>query len=144
MFLGEFRHSLDPKGRLVLPSEIRSSVEEGAVLTKSLVDRYLVGFTASDFADLARRVAEETAKDPQIGLAERRWFASARQVTPDKAGRILIPPTLREHAGLENDVVIAGVNERFEIWDAAEYDAAQARAEPLMSEMAKKIPQLRF
>ena len=144
MFTGEYRHSLDPKSRLVLPSEIRAMVEEGAVVTKSMVGRYLVGFPRAGFDQLAGQLAETVAKDPQRRVVERRWFAAARPVTPDRAGRILIPQTLREHAGLETEAVIVGVNDHFEIWDAARYDAEDARADALIPELIQHAPELTY
>jgi transcriptional regulator MraZ len=144
LFVGEFRHSLDAKGRLVLPAQVRSMVEEGAVLTRSNRERYLLGFTARDFDDLGRRLAEHTAKDPQRRMVERFWFASARQVELDRSGRILIPQALREYAGLETDVVVAGVNECFEIWDQDRYDAEQARVAAAIPDIITDVPELGF
>jgi transcriptional regulator MraZ len=144
VFLGEFRHSLDAKGRLVLPAQVRSLLEEGAVLTRSNRGSYLLGFTQDDFADLARRLAEHTAKDPQRRLVERAWFSAAREVEMDRAGRILIPQNLRDFAGLDSDVVVAGVNECFELWDAGRYDAEQAKVGAVISEIVKDVPELGF
>lgn len=144
MFLGEFRHSLDAKGRLVLPAQVRSLLEEGAVLTRSNRGNYLLGFTRTDFGDLARRLAEHTSKDPQRRLVERAWFSAARELELDRAGRILIPQNLRDHAGLEADVVVVGVNECFEIWDAARYDAEQSKAAAVIPEIVRDVPELGF
>ena len=144
MFSGEFHHSLDAKGRLVLPAEIRSLTEEGAWITKSMVGPYLIGFTAADWLDLAARMKEQSAKDPERRAVERRFFASALQATPDRAGRILIPQGLREHARLENDVLIAGVNEVFEIWNPALYEASERRTDVLIPQMLPKLPELNY
>ena len=144
MFLGEFRHTVDPKGRLVLPAEIRSQLEEGAVLTKSNVGRYLVGFRQADWDARARSLAEQTAKQPELRLVEGRTFSAARRVPVDRAGRILIPPTLRDDAGLESEVVIAGANDHFRIWRPEVYAAAAAQLDALMPELIKKVPELNF
>ena len=144
MFLGEFRHSLDAKGRLVLPADMRAQLEEGAVITRSNVGRYLVGFAHADFEALARRLAEQTAKDPQLRLVEGQTFAKARAVPLDRAGRILIPENLREWAGLESDVVVAGANDHFRLWDADEYEGAAARADALIPELIGQVRDLTF
>ena len=144
MFKGEFRHSLDQKGRLVLPAQVRGMVEEGAVLTKSNRGNYLVGFTRDDFGRLAARLAEHTSKDPRRRLVERAFFSSARDVEIDRAGRIVIPQNLRDHAGLEGDVVVVGVNECFEIWDGGRFEAEQAKVSAALPDIIQDVPELGF
>jgi MraZ protein len=128
---------------------MRSMLEEGAVVTKSNVGRYLVGFPRAGFDQLAARLAETLARDPASvtmhrRVVERRWFAASRQVMLDRAGRILIPQTLRDHALLESEVVIAGVNDHFQIWDASLYDAEDVRAEALIPELIQHVPELTY
>ena len=144
MFLGEFRHSLDPKGRLVLPAEMRSELEEGAVVTRSNVGKYLVGFARADFEALARRLAEQTAKDPGLRMVEGQTFAKARSVPLDRAGRIVIPENLRQWAGLSSEVVVAGANDHFRLWDAGEYDTSAARVDALIPELIGHVKELNF
>lgn len=144
MFLGEFRHSLDAKGRLVLPSEMRSELEEGAVITKSNRGMYLVGFPRAGFEALATRISEEASADDDLRLVSDRFFAVARTVTLDRAGRILIPENLRAYAALESDAVITGSVDHFNVWDAAHYDDEALRADSVIPELSRRVRGLNF
>jgi MraZ protein len=117
MFLGEYQHSLDAKGRVILPARFREQLEGGAFVTK-LLDGCLAVWTPEEF----RKVAEDMQEKARRGQAERNvvrsFAAGAAEVVPDRQGRIAIPATLRSFAGLERDVVVAGVFTRIEIWDS--------------------------
>jgi MraZ protein len=117
MFLGTHEHSLDVKGRVILPAKFRDQLTDGAYITKVL-DGCLAIYTAEEF----QKVAQEMQENAKRGATERnvvRSFAGgAAEVEPDKQGRVTIPPALRAFAGLEREVVVAGVFSRIEIWDA--------------------------
>jgi len=116
MFLGEYQHSLDVKGRLILPAKFRDQVADGAYVVKGR-DGCLFVYTPEEFESVAE-AAREGAKSSERKLqAARSFFAGAAEVVPDKQGRIPIPQTLREYAGLQRDVTLAGVFSRIEIWD---------------------------
>jgi MraZ protein len=116
MFLGEHQHSLDAKGRVILPAKYRDQLENGAFVTKGR-GRCLCVYPAEEFEEVAKQ-ARETSKrgDRELQVA-RTFFAGAAEIVPDKQGRVAIPQHLREFAGLDRDVTVAGVFSRIEIWD---------------------------
>jgi MraZ protein len=116
MFLGEFQHSLDTKGRVILPARYRDQLAEGAYVTKGRGGCLSV-FTPEDFEDVASQVREQSKRGAKELNAARVFFSGALEVRPDKQGRVALPQNLREYAGLTRDVVVAGVFSRIEIWD---------------------------
>ena len=115
MFLGQFYHSLDEKGRLTIPAKFRDAFIEGAYLTQGF-DRNLRLITEANFEIMAEKINRLSMTDPSIRQLRRLIFATASEVQLDRIGRTLIPQFLREFAGLENEAVIVGVGEAVEIW----------------------------
>src|SRR2546422_10574984 len=107
MFLGENQHSLDAKGRVILPSKYRDQLSDGAYVTKGRGGCLSV-YAAQEFSEVADRVREGSKRGRRELDAARSFFAGTAEVTPDKQGRIAIPQHLREYAGLDRDVVVAG------------------------------------
>ena len=99
MFLGQYRHNLDEKGRLTIPAKFRDVLAEGAYLTQGF-DRNLRLLTESDFNRMAEKINHLSMTDPAIRQLRRLIFANANQVQLDRLGRTLIPQFLREFAGL--------------------------------------------
>ena len=116
-FIGEYQHSLDAKGRLILPADFRGPLANGAVVGIGQ-HNCLVVYTLEEF----EQVAESTRQMSKLGDAEldasRAFFAGARHVTPDAQGRVPIASDQRVYAGLEREVVVSGMYSRIEIWDA--------------------------
>ena len=134
MFSGTFTPKLDDKGRLFLPAKFRDEMKEGLVITRGQ-DRSLEVRTAADFASFSARLREST--DSRKRGYTRMLFALLSEQTPDKQGRITIPPMLRSYAGLQKECVVIGAMNRVEIWDAgawAEYEASQEQAFSDLSE----------
>jgi MraZ protein len=123
MFLGEFTHAIDDKGRLTIPSKVREQLEAGAVITRGY-EKYLLVYTAGDFSRLTTRTATLSPTDPENRALLRLAFSGASEGTPDKQGRVIIPPFLREYAGIqpESDCVIVGVGLYLEIWSKAGWE----------------------
>ena len=123
MFLGEYTHAIDDKGRLTIPSKFREQLEVGAVITRGY-EKYLLVYTAGDFARLTDRTATLSPTDPENRALLRLAFSGASEGTPDKQGRIVIPPFLREYADiqLETECVIVGVGVHLEIWSKAGWE----------------------
>ena len=119
MFVGTFEHSLDDKGRVVLPSTFRAQLVEKGFLSQW--DRCLGLWTEDGFADVARRLTEKIRDGLAPQEAMRSFAANAHEVRPDSQGRITIPQRLREFAHLERDAVVIGAIDRIEIWDAARW-----------------------
>lgn len=120
MFLGEYQHSLDTKGRVILPAKFRDQLFGGAFVSKGR-DGCLFVYAPEEFETVASEVREAAKRGERERAAARSFFAGAAEVVPDKQGRVAIPPSLREYAGLEGEVVLAGVFSRIEIWDAARW-----------------------
>lgn len=131
MFLGEFQHSLDAKGRIILPSKFRAQLESGLVITRG-PDNCLWVMSATDFNTYADTLRERARRgDPRWRDVLRFIFSGAHEDHPDKQGRISVPEHLRDHAGLEREVTITGSDDRIEVWRperwAERRDAAAAR-----------------
>ena len=120
MFLGEFQHSLDAKGRVILPAEFRDQLVGGAVIARGL-DGCLSVYPHEEFETLADQMREKAKRGERERRAARSFFAGAKPIAPDRQGRVAIPQNLREFAGLERDVMVVGVDFRIEIWDTARW-----------------------
>ena len=116
MFVGQYEHSIDEKGRLAIPVRFRSDVSEGLYLTAG-IDRCLVILTPQAWQVMAEGVANLPWLSPEARQVQRNLFALATHLVPDKLGRIVIPQYLRTHATLSGEVIVAGVFDRIEIWD---------------------------
>jgi MraZ protein len=130
MFLGEFQHSLDAKGRVILPAKYRDQLAGGAFVTKGRGGCLSV-FTPEEFEVVATEIREQSKRGQRELNAARSFFGGTTEVRPDKQGRVALPPNLREYAGLDREVVLVGLFSRIEIWDRArwhELDQAGAQA----------------
>ena len=136
MFMGEYNHSIDAKGRLIVPSRFRTELGENFVLTKGL-DGCLSIYSAEEWHAFEQKLAALPLTNKDARALVRFFVAGACECELDKQGRILIPSTLREYAGLEKDVVLAGNINRIEIWskdrwiENSSYDDMDAIAESL-------------
>ncbi len=122
MFLGQYRHSIDEKGRLTIPVRFRELLAEGAYVTQGF-EKNLMVLTSPTFQTISKRVNQMSLTESRARELRRLLFSTANYIDPDKNGRILIPQFLRELAELENDVVLVGVGEYFEIWPNDSWDA---------------------
>lgn len=138
MLLGEFRHSLDAKGRVFLPARWREELATGVVVTRGL-DTSLVLMTKDRFGRRAEQL-EQLAHEQRINRDYLRLFYSgASEEKVDGQGRMSIPPLLREFAGLVKDVVLVGVSDRAEIWDRERWETYRRRVESEIEDIAEKI-----
>jgi MraZ protein len=133
MFLGEYQHSLDAKGRVILPAKYRDQLSGGAYVTRGRGGCLSV-YTEQEFQDVADRVREASKRGGRELDAARSFFAGTAEVSPDKQGRIAIPQQLREYAGLDKDVVVAGVFSRIEIWDGRRWRERDREGEQSLNE----------
>ena len=122
MFLGAYTHSLDSKSRLTIPAKYREFVVPGLVITRHPQGKCLMAMPLDQWKTVAGRVSDLALTNASSALLRRMLFSSAEDLTPDKQGRILISQRLREMAGIENDVVLAGVNTYFELWTPEEWE----------------------
>jgi MraZ protein len=131
-FLGEYPHSLDDKGRLILPAKFRAALEGGAYIAIGQ-GKCLSVYTPSEWDGVVQRTKELSREGGERIAVARTIFALASNVVPDKQGRVPIPPPLREYAGLEREVVVAGALTHVEIWDAARWREQRAQGEALLA-----------
>ncbi len=128
MFLGEFVHTVDEKGRLTIPARFRADLDAGLVVTRG-IDRCLAIYSMEEWSQLAKQVSALPMTDRRARAFRRLVFANASDATPDKQGRVLIPPRLREYAGLDGEVVVTGLNTYIEVWNQDSWSEERERVE---------------
>ena len=120
MFMGEYAHSLDPKGRVIIPSKFRETLGDRCVITRSL-DPCLCIYDMEAWSSFCARLAELPSNDVNQRKLVRFFLAGAAEVEIDKQGRVLIPQKLRDSFGITREVVLAGVGSRIELWSKDAY-----------------------
>ena len=120
MFLGEFSHTIDDKGRLTIPAKFRDELESGVVITRGL-DGCLWAYGRSEWEALAEKIAKLPTTNPAARNFSRFVFSSAFDSIPDRQGRILLPQNLRDYAGIQNETIVIGVKNKLEIWNPAKW-----------------------
>ena len=124
MFRGSSNHTIDPKGRIIVPSrfrkEARGESDEGVVITR--MDGCLLVYPFRKWLQLEDQIASLAETNDHMRRFRRVFIGSAHDCVPDKQERIVVPPTLREHAGLEKDIVMVGVGDHFEIHSRLHWD----------------------
>jgi len=138
VFLGTHRPRLDEKGRLFLPAKYRDELASGLVITKGQ-ERCLYVFPTAEFQRLTEALRSTPVTAKTVRDYSRVFFASASDETPDKQGRVTIPPGLRDYAGLVKDCVVIGANTRLEIWDAAAWEAYEAQQNEAFSAASEEV-----
>ena len=121
-FVGLYRHQIDDKGRLAVPSKMRAQLA-GAFHVAQWLDTCLAILPDSEWDRISGQVSALPMTDPRTRALERRVFGKAVRLELDRQGRILLPQHLREFAGLEGEVVVVGLQSRVEIWSKARWDA---------------------
>lgn len=122
MFLGEYHHTIDEKGRLAIPVKLRAELGDGAVLTRG-TDHCLVIYPKQAWNTLAAKLASLPLSDPRARSFSRMMLSGAMDVEFDKQGRALVPGYLRDYAGLDTYTVLTGVYDRIEVWSRESWDA---------------------
>ncbi len=138
MFLGEYQHTLDPKGRVVLPAKYRERLAKGCVITKGQ-ERCLYVFPLDRWEEEVERVSHLPRTDARARKLARSFFAGADQQTPDKQGRVQVSHNLRTYAGLEKDLTVVGVADRVEIWDSATWSRLSAEADEYYADIEEAL-----
>lgn len=128
MFLGEFTHTIDDKGRLTIPAKFRARLAAGLVVTRGF-DQNLMIFPMDGWEELAQRIAERPLSDKGVRDFRRRVFSGAIDLEPDRQGRILVPTYLRDFAAIGNEVVIAGSFNYIELWSADNWASVRESVE---------------
>ncbi len=141
MFIGEFTHNLDEKGRLAIPVKFRRDLTKGAVVTRGL-DNCLFLYTKGEWEKLAEKLATLPISQANSRAFARLMLAGAMDVDVDKQGRIVLPEYLRQFAGLNKNVIVAGLYNRVEIWDEAKWQSYKQQTETNSNEIAEKMAEL--
>jgi MraZ protein len=128
MFLGQYQHNLDDKGRLMIPARYRELLAAGAFITQSF-DRCLMVMTDGYFKQVYDRINAMNLADSNARLLRRLILSSAYPVEIDKVGRILIPQNLRQVIMLESEAIVAGQGEYFEVWTPAAWNDQMTQLE---------------
>ena len=141
MLIGEYKHSIDNKKRLAIPSKLRKELGKKAVLTRGL-DNCLFLFTAEEWNKLASKLGSLSFSQQDSRSFVRLLLSGASEVDVDSLGRILVPDYLKEYAGLDKKVVVAGLYNRLEIWDDKKWDAYKKDIEKKSDSIAEKLGDL--
>ena len=141
MFIGEYTHNLDQKGRLAIPVKFRAQLGEGAFITRGL-DQCLFVYATKDWEVLAEKLNQLPISQANSRAFARLMLAGAMAVDLDVQGRILVPDYLRAYSGLKKKAVVAGLYGRIEIWDDEKWTAYKNNAERQSDEIAEKMGEL--
>jgi MraZ protein len=137
MFLGQFQHNLDDKGRLMIPARFRELLEGGAFITQGF-DKCLMVMTEAYFKQVYERIEAMNLADPTARLLRRLILSNAYPVEADKVGRILMPQNLRTFLGIENgELIVAGQGEYFEVWTPALWSEQMAQLQDVEANNAR-------
>jgi MraZ protein len=141
MFIGEYNHNLDEKGRLAVPVKFRNDLRKGAVVTKGL-DGCLFLYVMDEWKVLADRLSRLPISQSNTRAFARLMLAGAMDVQIDKQGRIIVPDYLRKYAGLKKKVVINGLYNRLEIWDEDNWEKYKKKTEKESGNIAEKLGEI--
>ncbi len=141
MFIGEYKHSIDNKGRVAVPSKFRSAFQNGIIVTRGL-DHCLFLYEKSEWEIFAKKLIALPVAQSNSRAFVRLMLAGAMEVDVDAQGRILLPDYLREYANLKKQSVIAGLYNRIEIWDEASWQKYKTKTESSGDDIAEKLGQL--
>ena len=141
MLLGEYEHTLDPKGRLAMPAKLRENLGTNFIITKGL-DGCLFVYDMEQWRLMENKLASLPVSMKKVRDFTRFLFGGACEAECDKQGRVLLPLSLRRHAHLEKDAVIVGVGNRAEIWDAQTWNNYNAACADDVNELAEQLADL--
>lgn len=136
--MGEYQHSVDTKGRLIIPSKFREDLQDGFVITRGL-DNCLFGYTMDEWRKLEQKLTSLPMTKKDTRAFARFFFSGASEVEVDKQGRINIPTHLLEYANLAKECVIIGVSSRIEIWAKDAWTNYFDESEASFNEIAENL-----
>jgi MraZ protein len=141
MFIGEYSHNLDDKGRLAIPVKFRDHLKKGAVVTRGL-DNCLFLYTAAEWEKLAEKLASLPLSQSNSRAFARLMLAGAMDVEVDKQGRVVLPEYLRKFAQLKKNVIVAGLYNRLELWDEEVWGKYKQHTEAESGSIAERMAEL--
>lgn len=141
MFIGEYHHQIDEKGRIAVPTKFRGDLAKGAVVTRGL-DSSLFLLPMEEWGKLAGKLADLPLGQANSRAFSRLFLSGAMDISIDKQGRFVIPEYLRNYAGLNKKVVIVGVHTRLELWDIDKWEAYRSQTEHDAGDIAEHLGDL--
>lgn len=138
MFIGEYKHTIDDKGRLAIPVKFRGDLARGAVVTRGL-DGSLFLFPKEEWDNLATKIAALPLGQSNSRAFARLMLAGAMDAELDKQGRVVLPEYLRQYAGIGRATVVVGVFNRLEVWDVAKWEAYKSQTEADAGHIAEQL-----
>jgi len=141
MFIGEYKHNLDDKGRLAIPAKFRNILKKGAVVTKGL-DNCLFLYSKEQFEKIAQKFAALPLSQAKARAFSRHMLAGAMDVEFDNQGRVTLPEYLRQFSGLKKNIIIAGLYNHLEIWSEGAWSKYKAEAEKNSNAIAEELVDL--
>ncbi|WP_350344837.1 division/cell wall cluster transcriptional repressor MraZ [Proteinivorax tanatarense] len=138
MFLGEFFHNLDGKGRVIIPAKFREGLGSGFIMTRGL-DNCLFVYPKKEWAHMEEKLKSLPFTQGDARAFVRFLFSGATECEIDKQGRVLVPQTLRKYAQIEKEAVIIGVSNRVEVWSKEKWDEYSEKAEQSFDQIAEEI-----
>jgi len=143
MFTGEINHSIDAKGRYIIPSRFREELGEQFVLVRGLEECIFV-YPMAKWQSVLESLAQLPSTDPRARRFVRSFTSRAFDVEIDKQFRVVLPQILRDHAGIEKEIVTIGNTTRLEIWDRQTWEDYQAEADASFEEDAACFPEIQL
>lgn len=141
MLIGQYEHTIDSKKRLALPAKFRGELGDKVIITRG-IDSCLVVYTEEEWKETAMKLSKLPSSQSEARSYARIMLAGAMESCLDKLGRILIPDYLKKYAGLEKNVIICGLTNRLEIWDANKWDVYKKNVEKEVGNIASKLGDL--
>lgn len=139
--LGEYSHSIDDKGRIILPAKFREELGDSFIATKGL-EKCIFVYPKAEWSTIETKLKELPLAKAEARAFVRFFFAGAAEIECDKQGRMLLPGTLREYAALSRDVVVIGVLNRIELWDKDAWEAYNADTSQAVTTIAEQLADL--
>ena len=141
MFIGEYSHNLDAKGRLAIPAKFRNMLKKGAVVTRG-IDNCLFLYSKIEWEKIAKKLSQLPISQAKARAFSRLMLAGAMDVDFDNQGRIMLPEYLRSFAGLDKKTIVAGLYDRLEIWDEKAWNKYKAGTEKESTQIAEALGEL--
>jgi len=138
MLIGQYEHTIDAKKRLALPAKFRGELGDKIIITRG-IEGCLAVYTETEWKIMSDKISTLTISQAEARSFTRMILAGAMEVSLDKLGRILVPDYLKDYAGLKKNVVICGLSNRLEVWDADKWEAYKKEAEKGVDEIVSKL-----
>ena len=146
LLTGEYKNTLDDKGRFLFPAKLRSALSSNVlIVTQAIVDRCLWLFTPEEWEKISSKLMDNASPfSAKNRLIMRSFISPAQEIEFDKAGRLSIPQSLREYASLSKDCIVLGVNKYLELWDSSSYNAYLSENEANLLEASEELNSVSF